>query len=382
MGFSGPVCKKLFCALALLVVLFPARGSGAEDVKQRYKKIQNEIKQHQQNLERARRKETSILGELQDMDKSLSGLEKELSANRLKLNGTNARISQTKTEMAGIGQKLNRHQDWLKSKLKAMQRQGRGGDLVMLLGSGDMSDFMRRWHYLQILAVKEKEAFETYKGALAQLREKQAELDSLNSRLKVQEARTAKAEENLNAKRAEKNNLLASVRSEKASHSKMIEELRQASERLLQIIKRSEEGGYKGKGFRALKGRLSWPVNGVIVYGYGRGTDPRFNTPLFRNGVYIKTAPNAQARAVCDGKVVYADWFKGYGQLVIINHGSGYHTLYANLNEIFLKVGDIIENGAAVGRVGESSMINAPTLYFEVRYKGKPLNPMQWLGRR
>ena len=80
--------------------------------------------------------------------------------------------------------------------------------------------------------------------------------------------------------------------------------------------------------------------------------------------------------------MVFADWFKGYGNLLIINHGEGYHTLYANLSEIFFKVGDIIKVHDTVGKVGESGILNAPSLYFEIRYKGKPLDPVQWLKKR
>ena len=82
------------------------------------------------------------------------------------------------------------------------------------------------------------------------------------------------------------------------------------------------------------------------------------------------------------GKVVFAEWFKGYGQMVIINHGDGYHTLYGSLSEIFTKVGDIIKGKQAVGRVGKSGLLTSPGLYFELRYKGKPLDPLQWLQRR
>jgi septal ring factor EnvC (AmiA/AmiB activator) len=80
--------------------------------------------------------------------------------------------------------------------------------------------------------------------------------------------------------------------------------------------------------------------------------------------------------------VIFAEWFKGFGQLVIVNHGSGYHTLYGNLSEIFSKVGDIIKEKHVIGRVGTSGMLNAPGIYFEIRYKGKPLDPTQWLKKK
>jgi septal ring factor EnvC (AmiA/AmiB activator) len=180
--------------------------------------------------------------------------------------------------------------------------------------------------------------------------------------------------------------LLSSVKKEKNSYSKMLKEMQDVSSRILEIIKESEktekENVSFGKSFSSLKGRLPWPVNGKIVLPYGSQRDPQFNTPIFRSGAYIQSNDSSFVRAVHRGRVVYAEWFKGYGELVIVNHGDGYHTLYGSLSEIFTKVGDIIKDNQPVGRVGTSGLLNSPGLYFEVRYKGKPLDPLQWLKRR
>jgi septal ring factor EnvC (AmiA/AmiB activator) len=98
--------------------------------------------------------------------------------------------------------------------------------------------------------------------------------------------------------------------------------------------------------------------------------------------VHIETSADSVARAVHEGKVIFAEWFKGFGQLVIVNHGNGYHTLYGNLSEIFSHVGDIIKENQVIGKVGTSGILNAPGLYFEIRYRGKPLDPAQWLKHR
>lgn len=365
-----------------LVLLLAPPASWAEDAKTKYKKLQGEIKKQEEKLSRAKKKERSVLEELQNLDKRLVELEREIKAHRRRLGETNAQIKKTKTEMDETGKKLQRHQAWLKRRLRGMQRQGRAEDVVMLLGADDMAGFLRRWHYLQIFARKEKTALEGYKALFGELREKEAKLEVLQARLKRQEVQAARAEASLGSKRDEKKGMLASIRSEKASYAKLVEELRRASEEILEIIRRSEEGDYEGKGFRGLKGGLPWPASGMIALRYGKGSDPQFNTPVFRNGIYIKTPPETVCIAVHEGKVVFADWFKGYGQLVIVNHGSGYHTLYGNLKEIFLRVGDIIEKRTIIGRVNESVMVNAHALYFEVRYKGKPLDPLQWLGKQ
>jgi septal ring factor EnvC (AmiA/AmiB activator) len=153
------------------------------------------------------------------------------------------------------------------------------------------------------------------------------------------------------------------------------------------MIKRLEEEAkaakkVEGKGFKKLRGRLPWPVYGKILLPYGKQEDPQFKMTTYRKGIEIGSDRGSAVLAVSEGRVVFADWFKGYGLLVIVNHGEGYHTLYANLSEIFHKTGDIIKRRQAVGKVGESGVLNVPSLYFEVRFKGKPLNPINWLRER
>ena len=133
--------------------------------------------------------------------------------------------------------------------------------------------------------------------------------------------------------------------------------------------------------FSRLKGKLPWPVSGSIAIRYGTQVDPLFNLPVFRSGIHIKASSGSNVKAVHEGKVVFADDFKGYGQLVIISHGNGYHTLYGSLSRIFLKNGAIIKDNQALGEVGESNTLGTPGLYFEVRYKGKSLDPQQWLRK-
>ena len=186
--------------------------------------------------------------------------------------------------------------------------------------------------------------------------------------------------------RTRKDKLLASIRNERSSYEKMIRELKGSSRKLREMIKRMEKKrlppSVTGKKFRSLKGHLPWPVNGKVLIPFGKYKDPKFNIPVFKNGIEIKARNGDAARAVAGGRVVFADWFKGYGQLLIINHGGGYHSLYGHLSEIFHKTGDIINKGASVGKIGESGLLNVPSLYFEIRYKGKPLDPLRWLKRR
>ncbi len=190
------------------------------------------------------------------------------------------------------------------------------------------------------------------------------------------------AEKVLRKSKHRKRMLLAKVKRERELYKNMISELKASARKLRKMIEEAEKARYALKGFSKMKRRLPWPVEGRLALPYGSYRDPKFKTPVFRNGIHIRAKEGDIVRSVYPGKVVFADWFKGYGKVVIVNHGEGYYTVYANLSEIFLSKGDIINKGDEIGRVGESGTLSAPALYFEVRYKGKPLNPLHWLKRK
>jgi septal ring factor EnvC (AmiA/AmiB activator) len=135
-------------------------------------------------------------------------------------------------------------------------------------------------------------------------------------------------------------------------------------------------------GLGALRGQLPWPAEGRVVTGFGRQVHPRFGTETFRRGVDIEADEGAPIRAVYAGTVLYRGQLKGYGNLIILDHGAGYYTLYAHASEILVEEGDRVRAGQAIGRVGETGSLEGPRLYFEVRYQGRPEDPEQWLRRR
>ncbi|MGB9716110.1 MAG: murein hydrolase activator EnvC family protein [Thermodesulfovibrionales bacterium] len=369
--------------LALSTLLYSSHCLSANP-QEEYKKIQKEIKEHKEKIRKAERRETSILSELERTDRELSIVEAELRKYRKKLMETEREISRVESEILKSKKSIEQQKEWIKRKLRAMHKNRCPSEVVILLsGTDDLSSFMRRWKYLQYISSYENKLLLDYRKKLDNLNTKERQLLDLKAELTKNEAKIRSDEEELEKKKREKEIILASVRNEKSSYEKMLKELKEASRRLLNIIRKSEKSDtYTAKGFTALKGKLPWPVEGRVAIPYGTQKDPVFNTPIFRSGIFIQAGEDLYAKAVHTGKVVFAEWFKGYGQLMIVNHGDGYHTLYGSLSEIFSKVGDIINSGQIIGRVGNSGIVDVPGLYFELRYKGKPLDPLQWLKRK
>jgi septal ring factor EnvC (AmiA/AmiB activator) len=132
----------------------------------------------------------------------------------------------------------------------------------------------------------------------------------------------------------------------------------------------------------ALRGRLTWPVSGRVVGEFGPQVHPRFGTKTFRNGIDIEVSQGTAIVAPFPGHVVYSGWFRGYGNLVILDHGNEYFTLYGHAAEIKVNEGDDVRQGQPIATVGDSGSLGGPHLYFEVRHQGKPQDPVTWLRPR
>ena len=135
------------------------------------------------------------------------------------------------------------------------------------------------------------------------------------------------------------------------------------------------------KSFSALKGLLNMPVKGKIVAFFGPHKNKAYKTVNFQSGIEIKSEVGEPVRAVYDGQVLYASWFKGYGNMIIIDHKNNYYTVYAHAQDLFASKGDTVEMGEVVATVGDSGSMIGPSLHFEVRHHGKPLDPLEWIKK-
>jgi murein hydrolase activator len=375
----------MFVVFVLLFILAFPPPSNSATPEEEYRKIQEKMVEQKKKLNEAQARESSVLSEIDAVNMKLGGIEAELRRYRQNLRRTEEAIAGVNTDIEKTRSRLEKQKDWIKRKLRLMQRFGYSEEdsFVLLLNSNDVSQMMRMWKYLERITLHEHKILEDYRENLRDLDEKYKKLQSLKIALSENTEKVKSKEGELSEKKKAKEIILSSVKTEKAARQKMLAELKDASRKLQEIIKESSKTDhYAATGFQQLKGRLPWPAPGRIAVPYGSQKDPQFYTPVFRNGIHIQTNADTDAKAVHAGKVIFAEWFKGFGQLIIINHGGGYHTLYGNLSEIFSHVGDIIKANEVIGKVGTSGVLNAPGLYFEIRYKGKPLDPAQWLRNK
>ncbi|HDT13344.1 MAG TPA: hypothetical protein ENO03_03200 [Candidatus Aminicenantes bacterium] len=181
--------------------------------------------------------------------------------------------------------------------------------------------------------------------------------------------------------------LVQEIRRNRTTYQRTLKELAESAEELRKLLDRiiSQEWvlppGWVP--LNELKGRLAWPLEGRVITAFGFERHPDFKTVVENKGIEISPGRDKSLiLAIHPGKVVYADYFQGYGNLLIVDHGMTYYTLYGHCSEFLAGVGDIVRAGQPVGLVGDTGSLKGECLYFEVRYRTKALDPLQWLKRR
>jgi len=188
-------------------------------------------------------------------------------------------------------------------------------------------------------------------------------------------------------KKVERSKLLVDIRNQKSLELAAIEALNRSAQALDQkvqalnaaIHQRKPEKKRSIKNFGLLKGLLKMPVEGTIVSQFGSYRNSRFNVVTFRSGIDIRAERGEPIRAVSAGTLIYASWFKGYGNMIIVDHGNSYYTVYAHVEDFFKSKGDAVESDEVIATTGDTGSMMGPGLYFEVRHHGKPLDPLQWV---
>lgn len=376
----------IFLMLTLTVVTSHFSPSEAADPKKKLSDIEKKIERKKEQVRETIKKEKSVIENIEDINRSIKKKERELKNYDKRISETLSESQRLSQEIDGINNQLSGRQQHLKERLRALYKQQYGGHALILISAKDYQDFIKKSRHISLIAYYDSKVINKFSEDIKELIPKKRELESINDKLNADREIAKKMQKALQTDRDKKDKLLAMIRTKRKSYEKVIQDLEESSKKLRRMIESLKERGLPksitGRGFAALRGHLPWPVDGKVVIPYGQYKDPVFNIPVFKNGIEIQPQMDDKPKAIAGGRVVYADWFRGYGLLLIIDHGSGYHSLYGNLSEIFLNTGDILIEGSVVGTIGKSELLSFPTLYFEIRHKGKPVDPVEWLGRR
>ncbi|RLB31042.1 MAG: hypothetical protein DRG87_03520 [Deltaproteobacteria bacterium] len=377
---------SLFLGLYAMLTAPVWAGTSAQDKKSLIKITRSQIKEIEKHLAEQQGqllsidlREKGVLGEIER-------LEMELAKNRRALRELSSRIRETEDAIKGGQtrvQKLNRSlrdiEGYFKRRLVAFYKFGRTGYIAILMGSESLQEVEKTVRYMKAIMDRDREVLDMVEDRRRQVTKEMAVLEENKTALEVlreaKDARGALLERYIEGKVY----VLMKAHREKEFYAKAVKELEQAAHALNQTMIRLETRGkqqFTLKGLAHKKGALPLPLKGEII----RNLHTTKSSPfMHKKGVYITGSAGEEVRSVFAGRVDYSGWFKGYGQLMVVNHGSHYFTLFAHLQERKKEKGEMISEGEPVGIAGDPGWNLGPGVYFEIRKGGEHLDPEKWL---
>jgi septal ring factor EnvC (AmiA/AmiB activator) len=357
------------------------------DFEQRLTRINGQIKDIKARLEAEARKESSVLSSLARINLNKNLVERELAAQNVELERGRSELAAIQTNIRSIRANLDRERESIEKTLVTLYKFGRLDFFQFLLHARDIETYASESKHLSFLAKSQDEAIAEYMTSLEELRAAESALESKQRDL-AEMARAANLKrQELETESRKTTTLVQEIRKNRVTFQQTLTELSESAEELQSLMNKIiAQEWVLPAAFIPLyeqRGKLPWPLEGKVITSFGFEKHPDFNTVVMNKGVEISPAKDKSLiLAIHGGKVVYADYFQGYGNLLIIDHGMTYYTLYGHCSEFLAAVGDMVRTGQPVAVVGDTGSLKGECLYFEIRYKTKALDPLQWLKRR
>ena len=372
----------LTAILSSLVSAEPDKAAQSQIVQEKteLQKLKAKMKKQDQAIKMAGSKESSVLKRLQKIGNRLKLKERELKIYQYNKKVNEKKIGQATQKIAIAENQLRQQKQVLKKRLRSIFKEGNMFAVKVLFSAENFNDLLQRIKFMERVTAYDSSLFEKYDEQLRQLENERNVLVKARGKIEKLEKDTLKKKDEIKSEKNEKSAFLQKLKKEKNLSIQVKNELLEASNNLNNLILKLEEKLEAGQGlnFEDKKGRLKLPVKGKFLNKFGKKRDKQFDSFIVYNGVDIKVKKGTPVRSVFSGKVLFASELEGYGNLIILGHGQNYHSLYGHLDEIITKVGRKVLAGQIIGRSGDTGSLVGETLYFELRHKGKPIEPTRW----
>lgn len=384
--------RVLICAVAALIFFVPAQAAKKPAPKKELTELRARIDQLKHEIESAEENKADVLDGLKQSEQSISHINRSLHELTQDRQDAGAALNQAQQQSNQMRARIRSQQALLSKLLYQQYVNGSQDAMRLVLSLQNPNDIARQVEYYGYLSrsrvtliaglrnnLKEAEAAESV------VREKHTELAQIQAqqlsekRALLQEANArkttlSKLERQIGARRKQ----VAQLERDEKRLTRLVERLARVLPRKTKAKPGTRPAPASG-GFTQLKGRLKLPVAGELTNRFG---GQRADTGTAWKGLFIRARTGSPVKALGPGQVVFADWLRGFGNLIIIDHGDGYMSLYGNNEAVLKREGESVTAGETIATVGNSGGNAESGLYFEVRYHSLPVDPLQWVGRR
>ena len=382
-----PVCVLLTLLLSFSLILLsaPADAADKEVSAQQLKELNTRIKTLEQSLNQVKGAKAAVLKELQTSEKKIADTARAIRSNLASSKRLQRRLSELRAEKSDLKLKQNQQKDYLEKQIRSAYAMGRQEYLKVLLNQQQPDQVSRVLRYYDYINKERSRHIDEYLETAKSLNRVEKEilqkdyvltttrskLEADRGRLKAEQKKREKLVSQLDKEISGKGQELVTLNQDRARLEQLLEEVREA---IVNIPMPKDT-----RPFKSMRGKLPWPLKGRVAYAFG---SEQIRGKLRRNGMVIRGREGTDIKAIHSGRVVFADWLRGYGVLLILDHGNGFMSLYGHNQALLREAGDWIHAGESIATVGRSGGQSRNGLYFEIRKKGAPQDPIIWLGRR
>jgi murein hydrolase activator len=385
----------VLAAAALLATPGYAQDSLETAKRKEMEEARRLARENREAATRLKGQETQELGKLHKAERQLNLTRKRLTLLQRRRKNLDQQLAGTRVDLERSQLSLDQRRQQLARRVRNIYKYGSARELEFLLSPRSFGQLLARWDYLVLLAEQDRLLVEDVRQRKEEVEANQQRLTINLNEIQRTAKRTTAENDRLDGLRREKESSVLAIQTQRKNYEAAAAELERtarATQRLLQTLesnRKVENTRAKAEGrapqpyscdFGKAEGSLDWPLRGSLIGHFGPETHPKWGTVTPNNGIDIQASIGTPVRAVARGRVEYTSEDYGtYGQMIILNHGDGYFTLYGHLSEIDVSVGQEVEAGATIARSGDSGSLKGPVLHFEVRKGGSPLDPEHWL---
>nr|WP_323753630.1 peptidoglycan DD-metalloendopeptidase family protein [Marinobacter sp.] len=376
---------KRLIVLVLALSLGAAPLSAEQDVTpEQVEALKQRIANIDEWLADAEEDRSKLEQQLASTERKISKLTRERRDLRNQAAEQKKRLHSLEKQESELTNTLNIQRKGLMKQIRAAWMEGEAPALKVLLNEIEPGNLARTMTYYEYLSKDTVARLEAFQHSLRELKAARAEVQATRVELAKTEANLEQRQNRLAESRQERNKTLVALKSDikdRRSEKKTLEADQKRLEKLLKEVQEAIANipsPNESRPFKSQRSKLGWPVQGKVVSQYGT---LYADGKLRRNGMIINTQEDAEVTAVHHGRVVFANWLRGFGLMTIIDHGDGYMTLYGHSSSLFTSPGDWVTPGQTIALVGRTGGTQDPALYFEVRKNGKPVNPRTWLNK-
>lgn len=376
---------SVFLSLSLPVYVYSQEEFSV--YKERLEKLQKERKRLQQNIKDLDSKKTSILSQLDQIGFEKKLIQNDIAGYTLQMEKANRELAAVQKKIPPLKAKLEKEKESVSQILVTLYKFGDMSYLDFLFRATDVADLMSESKHLSLLAQYQESIVLSFIQTLNELKDAEERIQAKKQEVSDLLIQSRNKNQDLDNQERKNKAFIQNINKDKKTHLKTLDELKIRAEQLQKLIDRliREKSSLP---FTVIplyekKGSLPWPIQGNIVTTFGIERHPTFRTSTQNNGIEIATQENSEILAIHPGKVVYADYFQGfYGNLIIIDHGLAYYSMYGHCTSFKVRKGDIVQAGQPIAVIGDTGSLKGTALYFQINFKTDPLNPLQWLRGR